>query len=666
MTNKSANSRSAIRIIKVVAVIGFCLCPSLVVAQLKFNWPTSVPQPERYVSVEHCTAGLNRILNRAIIEQNKSIRIDTMPLHFDSRTLMAQPDALVQFATDCSNKYDVKSFVLKEGWELLAKINRLADRSNQFKELIDRRLDIALKADSIEYAGVLDTIVMILQSLNPSDLNEADSLLDIRLLLPDTAPAKALAIYLNYNQMQIARTAGRLELAEAAAKRVIDISEKLTSADRSTKEFASIRKDILRAYSFADWIRSTDLLSRNVKSYLDIRLKQWESVTGNTVQLDRFAIGKVAIPIPADEIFQGPSSSIVAQNTSVNVDFYPIPNALNLVVFLGHECYRGGTAIGLPFGKAYGRTCPRTISVLQRFHRRFPELRIVVAVETHGYFSFLGPLKPEEESQWLRKWIHEFMDTPADLVVTYIPHFFLPGSDGRRVEETLDHVTFYSFGRKHERTGRDWVIPQTAFLVNRDGLILHTDRLVAGAYMFSEQEFSDLIEATLSSYKNVEAGTHIAAEAKDSLLPVHSTPVSEITDTTIRELTRILNQLSAAIGDNIERRQLVSSRLYSWMISLSSRLPGEKELEQFDDLPEIKKVMEEGFKNGAEEILRSIVRIFTALNYVSLEKDGEVNEAKSQAARSSIKISESEYEVVRRHYDNLSNALSFLTGTRRK
>lgn len=635
------------------------MTPSLGVAQLQFKWSDDAPLPARYVSVEQCIAGVNRIVRRAIIEQNKSIRIDTMPLHFDNQTLHSQPQDLTAFASGCVDKYDVKSFRLKDGWDLLARINRSANKTDQFEILFKRRIDTVPLVDSVQYAGVMDTIVMILQSSNRRDLELADSFLRVRHSYPASTPANAFAISLNLNQLHLSRNADRRDLSEAAANRVVKLNEKLNGSDRATSAFRRIRADILRAYSFADWIKLTSMLASNVDSYLNNRLKQWETVTRGTAQFSSFPIGKTASRIPSDETFQNPWGTATARHASAKSSTDPTLNALSLVVFLGHECYMGAQ-IGLPFGKANGYDCPRTVSVLKRLHARFPELRIVVAVETHGYFSFLGPLKEREEAEWLRKWIHDYMNTPADLIVTHIPYFFLPAPDERRVEETLHHITDYAFGRKDLKTGRDWVVPQTAFLINSDGRILHSDRLVAGRSMFSEQEFSDLIEAALIAPKDSNVVFASVVEPKVAKPTLPSETITEITDDTVGQFTLLVEQLVAAIGNDPAKREVVAKKLYSWLIAASSRLPGEKDFEQFDDLPEIQNIIKKGFGNTSGGIVRSLGRILTAYSYVDLEKKGNIDQAKANAFRSSVQLSPEEYEVMRKYYDRLTAALTQL------
>ncbi len=652
-----------VRLVQYICFIAvFLLFPSIGSSQLKFTWPKNPPQPERYTAVEQCIAGTSRMIWRATNEQNKEIRIDTMPLNFDG-SLVSYPDSLVHFAERCSKKYDPNILSFKGPWEHAARLYIEGGQSQQLQILIKRRLDSVPAGDSVQYAAVLDTLVMLSHVSIPKDLVRADSLLKVRHNYPQTAPANAFALYYNIKQLQFARIANRADLAQSAAKRISELNEKLTAVDRSTKEFIDLRRDVQRAYDYIRWNEARSVLASNVNSYIDIRTKQWEEVTRGTVANERFPIGKVAAQIPSDKKFISPSDVNTTQLVSSSANTFPIENQLNLVVFLGHECYTG-KMIGLPFGKRYGYDCPRTISALKRINTRFPELRIVVAVETHGYFSYLGPLGNDKEAELLRQWTHDYMKAPGSLVVTFLPHFFLPAPDGRRVEEILTHVTEYAFGQKEPGSGRDWIIPQTAFIVSNDGRILHNDRFVAGASMFSEQEFSDLIGAALQSAKNpsLSSATEDKVQKASSSQPPE---VVEVTDAVLEKFITMIEKTVGFIDNDPKKREQVVNRLYGWLMSSSSRLAGESELEQFNDMPELKKIMATGFGENKTSILPALPRVLTALNYVETEKKSGIDQANAGEARASIKPTKAEYDAVRRHYDRISAAMNELIGNKK-
>ncbi len=640
----------------------FLLLPSIASSQLKFTWPKDSPQPERYASIEQCIAGTTRIARRAINEQSKEVRMDTMPLNFDG-SLVAYPDSLVQFAKRCSRKYDPNIFSFRGPWEYAARLYFEGKQPQELKILIERRMDSVPANDSVQFAAVIDTLVMLSHIAVPKDLVRADSLLNIRQKYPPTAPANAVALRYNIRQLQFARIINREDLAQSAAKRIAELNEQLAAADRSTEEFVNVRRDVQRAYDYIRWNEGKSALASNINSYIDIRTKQWMEVTRGTVPDEWFPVGKVAAQIPSDKMFISSSDVSTAQLAGLAVNRFPIQNQLNLVVFLGHECYTGSN-IGLPFGKQKGYDCPRTISALKRINARFPDLRIVIAVETHGYFSYLGPLEKDQEAEMLRRWTHDYMKAPGSLVVTFLPHFFLPAPDGRRVEEILPHVTEYAFGQKEPYSGRDWVIPQTAFLVSNDGRILHNDRFVIGASMFSEQEFSDLIGAVLQSDNSpsLSAKTDDKIE-KASLSQSHE--VVEVTDTVLVQFATILEKIVDIIGDDEKKRKQITMKLSGWLMSRTSSLPGEDGLEQFNDLPELKKIMMAKFGNGKASILPALPRVLEALRYVETEKKNGVDLANAEQARASIKPTKAEYDAVRRHYDRISAALNELMGRKK-
>jgi hypothetical protein len=93
-------------------------------------------------------------------------------------------------------------------------------------------------------------------------------------------------------------------------------------------------------------------------------------------------------------------------------------------------------------------------------------------------------MNPEQEavqkSQW---WLGTFR-LPATLVVAEQKFFKLPEPDGRRVDEAHENTVNYMFGSMGRR-----VPTGTAFLVDVDGVILHSSEIVP----HTERQFNQLL-----------------------------------------------------------------------------------------------------------------------------------------------------------------------------
>lgn len=631
--------------------------------QLQFIWPENTVQVERYYTLEQCLAGTQRIIKRAAVLQNIIHDLDTMPLHFDGG-LTALPNIVKTFAKSCSAKFVVDSFTFDGPWEVFSMLLHISEQSKALNDLIKRRLDMISTSDSIQYASILDTLVTLAHNSIPRRLEDADSLLILRHPYPSTAPANSHALSRNLDQLWLARIENKHNLAERAAIRIQELNDRLTIPDRSTRVFWGLRQSIQRAYDYMSWRNAKAILSSsNIDEYINLRASAWEKVTRGTVQNENYAIGKVAAQLQSDEYFSE-KNTLSSHEVSQNPAKFPIPNRLNLLVFLGHECY-ASNSIGLPYGTIKASHCQRTISTLKRLNTRFHDLEILVAVQTHGYFSYLGPLKETEEASFLRTWIHDHQNIPGSLVVTYTPHFFLPAPDNRRIEVMPAHITSYAFGNKSRRSGLDYILPQTSFLISADGRILHSDRLVTGNSMFSEQEFTDLIEASLYSSSNQKPSSVDNKKLISSSTPIADS-TSEITESDIDMVLSLVEGILESTGEDQDKLRKVIVRLITqelMHVDDSSRLAMFEELN--DDIPHIKEIMS-AIRNGQYQPLSSLFKkLFNGYLYIDTEKRNGVDQARANRDRSgsAIRLSEAEIEVIRKYYDRITNSIYKLMGS---
>ncbi len=646
--------------------------------QLRFSWPDTTVEIARYTTVEECLAATARIRNRIVLEANRGIDMDTIPLNTPER-VSNNPAPVIQFARQCAAQFAPKTYSLEDGWNLLLRLYWQSDQAEYTTMLATRRLALIAKDDSVQQAAVLDTLIDLYQTVYPHLLRTADSLLQVRLSLPQIGPANAQGFQLNANQLEYARINGDTTLALRAATRIRQLNSVLTREDRSNPAFNSdIRSLIYKALKYLTYPAGLDSLRRSTNAFVALQQANWEVTNGGYNPNASFPVGQQAAVLPVDYLWSNgsqPSIHPVGQNAAT---VRPQPGRVGLIVFYGHECYTG-SSFGVPTGKRKF-PCATSFAALKRLAQRFPELDITVATETHGYFSYLDPMGLAEEAEWLHKWHQGYHQLPGTLVVTKTPFWRLPDPDRRRIEEILPHVTSYAFGKK--RDGRDWIVPTSAFLISPEGVIIHADGLATPWTKLSEQEYSDLIAVLLDpnrekqSYAQDASADTLAKEPVVSLKPSSQLGHKSIQDTSVStsaqaavssdpvltdvRLTQVLRVIKGALkdggGDTVRLRK-ISRALVTSFLAQRKPLPGEDSGDPFEAVPEFMNALDREHLRS-DEFANLLMRILIAYSIVEPERRSDLKpqHAKQVSSQSQAKLTPVEIEVVRKNYEAL-NAL---------
>jgi len=269
------------------------------------------------------------------------------------------------------------------------------------------------------------------------------------------------------------------------AEKAIALEQTLTEAEKGSYPWqANGRYTVLQALDFIHNSEMLDSLTVSSKAYLSFRTAYWTKIRGQNSHNLPNSAGETAKPILGDFWFRREGDSVIRLPRAPGA--IPEEGAANLIVFLEIRC-----AASTPmFSDQYHRmfpisgSCLPSYSVIRRLSERYPSLRVTIVSLTDGFIGLTEPMNPEQEavqkSQW---WLGTFR-LPATLVVAEQKFFKLPEPDGRRVDEAHENTVNYMFGSMGRR-----VPTGTAFLVDVDGVILHSSEIVP----HTERQFNQLL-----------------------------------------------------------------------------------------------------------------------------------------------------------------------------
>lgn len=468
-------------------------------AQLRFSWPDTAVDLSRYNSVEQCLAATARIRDGVVRSAYLDVNMDTMPKWRKER-VNYNPPVVVDIALKCSEKFNVEEFAFDDGWTFLMNLLWQADRVKDMRSLEARRLASIDKSDSIQMAIVLDSIIAFYQSVYPRQLYTADSLLVLRNVFPPAEKVDARRIAGNINQLGAAIVPGEdTSLARRAAERIVALADNLSDEDRKNIAFIQARPLIYFALNYLTEEEALDSLNKGSEPFVALRQANWRKANGGRQAGATLAVGKRAANLVGDFRFSAErkGAAIFAAPSTDNLLTRPRNNRISLIVFWGRSC---GVGAALPYvgsleQKSLSAICMRSMAAVRRLSDRFPELDVTIVTQTYGYFSYLMPVNPDEEAEWIRKWFHGHERIPGTLIVEKTSFWNLPGPDNRRINEAWENHDNYSFG--NPRKGNSWVPTTTAFLVDRNGIILHQAKLDAGLG-YAERDIGKLLSIMVS------------------------------------------------------------------------------------------------------------------------------------------------------------------------
>lgn len=463
-------------------------------AQTLFEWPDTAVDVSRYTTVEECAAAVHRSVetSRSLEMLASGIWMDTVP--YDPAEAPEPVAAAVgETSRRCLWRFASPDSVPIRDQLFLLPLYLSAGWDDKALALAERRLAAVAPDAEGELEAVIDTVLRVYGGdwsyRLPPRVDLVDAFAAVH--LPRVKDrVKRLRLYLRvlnagqrperFDTARVERELARaLALADSLTERE---REGFTESDDVAALFtdgADIGERIAGHEQFAFFrFAARDSLRRSTEAYARAMRELWRRATGQppgTLMLGT-PIGERAPTLEGD-IWLGCREACGPR---------PAPGRVSLVLILRFGSFYGGDCgfvLDNVVESMYGN-CAEQMYALRRLIERFPELDVTIVARTYGHFKYVKA-DPAEEAELMRKWLDAY-GIRAAFTVTETDFWRLPNHDGRRIEEETANVENYSFGGS-------WKNESPAFLIDEDGIIVHTWNFGRQ----KEREFADLIEILL-------------------------------------------------------------------------------------------------------------------------------------------------------------------------
>lgn len=437
----------------IILVAGVVLIPFYASAQISLEWPYHDPNVSSYLTPDECIAASARLRFSSDVYL---VARDTLPAK--GAIVSSLPESAVKAARECSARFDPHTISLDDYLPAI-RMFLMADRDEDAFIVERRRLSESgaesdTESDNAERNNTdrgifLAAIAQTYMDAIPVRFEAAHRLV-AELRRPETNARWQDRFAQIWMLMHRYRVSDRMEDARIPAQWLVALPDEVTSEERTSREFQSRANVLLAIHRFLARDQLLDSLSESTESYLALQ----QSLARKVSHVDQIT-GTEAIPVEGDFWFPQEPSSLP-----------PFRGAVNLLIIEGNT--------GWP-QRSVG-------AMLRRLKSEFPNLEIVLAVGTKGFFGASEPPTPEEEAVYFDRLFRGFHSYPVTLSVTRTPFWRLPAPDKRRINIPTSNLTNYG---------------GQMLLIDRDGLIVHHTSVGTG----DEQWLTDLVRVLVRSAK---------------------------------------------------------------------------------------------------------------------------------------------------------------------
>jgi len=483
-----------LQVARVVVLAAMLAVGAPAAAQTLFTPPDTVANVGRYSTLEECIAATDRVRAREETRARTHGWNDTLPWN-PKEANETLPAPLVATARACSAHLQAASVPVSD-FSLIFPLFLVANRDADAHTVLARRLAAAAargagkttaavdaRAEK-ERVAVLDSAFDMYTHAKPARIETADSLaraFDKTVVRPFRASPSAILMKM---YIALAGKAGEIEdttTMERLAARTISILDSLSPAEAQEVRETEIG-DSYNLFSYSAHAARAgfgvllDSLRRGTAAYVALQQSLWTESTGQRGDASGFPIGKTAPRLTMAD----------AAGTAGAPTSRPVPGKVNLVVFLHASCT---DVLPRPMRLHALSDCAPEAASLRRIAARFPAVEITIVERTRGYFMYLPPPSPEEETSLIGKTL-EAHHMPGTPVVGATQFFRLAPPDHRRMErKELPNFTQYTFGKS-------WPTEEGAvFLIDPDGVIVWPSSVLERS---SEKLLGELIEVLLA------------------------------------------------------------------------------------------------------------------------------------------------------------------------
>ncbi len=407
-------------------------------AQVSFTQPVRRVDVSRYTTVEECSALLNRVTDSVQRNDPMSAEIDTFPVGAANAAKRTPFPALItNTAKACMAQFQAEQ-IRYEDFALFVPLLLSADRDAEVEQVTARFLQQTSSARDSGRAMLEITLHAYLNA-RPARYAAALRLLGNQLERP-SRPAKE-RLSLLARSAEIALLMGDTVHAEAFVDRAMVEHTRLTEEQGATIAAGTpLPAQILLGRLTRQ--EMLDSLRRGIQPYVRLRqsdrrfVKRLPESRPQTIH----NIGDRAAPLTGEFWFTtdtAPESQPLVR---------PTAGKATLITFLSQACRRmqEEPEPQREEGERDDRGCFEQYAILKRLKHRFPDIELIIATNTNGYYWPVGVTEPANEARYLQQWWLGYHRIPATLVVTTTSFWRLAAPDRRRIDEAGPNDSVYN------------------------------------------------------------------------------------------------------------------------------------------------------------------------------------------------------------------------------
>lgn len=366
----------------------------------------------------------------------------------------------------------------------------LADRDEEAREISFSNLTYSVKDSIIPLRKkALNRLRVIYRNVRPVPIEKIRHIDEeySQLLTTDETSEWKKRNYHDWDQIW--------ELVGDSSNRYKNSKEFLSNVDLQANLPIEQRKRIVASAWAALSVTERDVLRDSLElstaAYTNMKKEHWELASGGIMGNFSSAVGLLAPPIEYDFRINNDGLVIVEDSS----EFYTNRNkSLKMVVFIA-GCIENSPGRALPQPRRLtgrNRACWDEFATLKRLADAYPNMEIVVYLQTKGYIAVSNTLEPEAEVEAIKEWLLNSHDIPVStILVKRTGYFNLPAPDSRRIDEDDINRKNYSFDQRLGGALLAYQLTFFSFLLDSEGRVVHYGSLYRG----SEPEFIWHIDA---------------------------------------------------------------------------------------------------------------------------------------------------------------------------
>ncbi len=439
-------------------------------AQTRFSTRDTVPDISKYVSVEECLAGLDRVIEAEKFKL--SYWADTVELvgreEFNPTPVPAQ-----KFSSACLAKFNPDSVNI-DTYRLWIRLYLGAGNDTAALLIAQRKLSLSswnAVDSSNSRERVIDGLLYEYSHARPFRTELIHSLIDSYIEGRDIPTSLKSLVSLYFSKARYELLTGDTVASKSWASKILSLIDSIPHSGNDSefmKEVApgsiAAAREIIESESLLDSLRISG------HSYAMLRRSFWKDVTDRSLANEYVRmIGEKASPLVGDFKYSRNGDNFNSlQNASGIGISSPAHGKVSLVVFLYGGCRPESPQAGMR--SPHAAMCLDSYTILHRLAKNYPDVEITIVTRTMGYLGELGPLTPEDEAEKMRWWWIENHKLPGTLIIANTEYFKLPGLDRRRIDSPDENVANYSYLSSQRASGN--IYNKTVYLVDSDGTIL--------------------------------------------------------------------------------------------------------------------------------------------------------------------------------------------------